>query len=108
MNTWHIYYFYLFFRYVTSVLPSGGEDLNGDEADKIIKFKNSLGIDDPDAAAMHMEVLLVFLQKKSKEKETDKNMVSDFFVCLFDRLVGVSPGKGWKLVIVKEMLNSVG
>lgn len=49
--------FYLFLRYVTSILPSGDEDLKGDEADIIIKFKNSLGIDDPDAAAMHMEVL---------------------------------------------------
>lgn len=29
--------------------------------DTIIKFKNALGIDDPDAAAMHMEVLLCFI-----------------------------------------------
>lgn len=41
---------------MTSVLPTGGEDLKGDEVDKIINFKNSLGIEDPDAAAMHMEV----------------------------------------------------
>ncbi|KAI7727898.1 hypothetical protein M8C21_010187 [Ambrosia artemisiifolia] len=45
----------IYCRYVLSVLPSDGEDLKGDEADIIIKFKNSLGIDDPDAAAMHME-----------------------------------------------------
>lgn len=42
--------------FVTSVLPTGGEDLKGDEVDKIINFKNSLGIEDPDAAAMHMEI----------------------------------------------------
>lgn len=47
---------YYSFRYVTSVLPSGGEDLRGDEAEKIVMFKNALGIDDPDAASMHMEV----------------------------------------------------
>lgn len=43
-------------RFVTSVLPVGNEDLKGDEVDKIIKFKSALGIDDPDAASMHMEV----------------------------------------------------
>lgn len=42
--------------FVTSVLPTGGEDLKGDEVDKIINFKNALGIEDPDAAAMHMEI----------------------------------------------------
>ncbi|XP_004500340.1 protein TIC110, chloroplastic-like [Cicer arietinum] len=43
-------------QFVSSVLPPGGEELKGDEADRIISFKNSLGIDDPDAAAMHIEV----------------------------------------------------
>ena len=40
-------------------LPPGSEELKGDEADTIINFKNALGIDDPDAAAMHMEVFLL-------------------------------------------------
>lgn len=44
------------FRFVTSVLPPEGEDLKGDEVDKIVKFKSALGIEDPDAAAMHLEV----------------------------------------------------
>ncbi|XP_045824097.1 protein TIC110, chloroplastic-like [Trifolium pratense] len=43
-------------EFVSSVLPPGGEELKGDEADRIISFKNSLGIDDPDAANMHIEV----------------------------------------------------
>eukprot|EP00252_Welwitschia_mirabilis_P003221 TRINITY_DN13309_c0_g1_i1.p1 TRINITY_DN13309_c0_g1~~TRINITY_DN13309_c0_g1_i1.p1 ORF type:complete len:982 (-),score=224.75 TRINITY_DN13309_c0_g1_i1:486-3431(-) len=43
-------------RYVSSVLPSPNKDLNGDEADAIVYFKNVLGIDDPDAAAVHMEI----------------------------------------------------
>lgn len=46
----------LYCRFVTSVVPPGSEDLKGDEVDTIIKFKSSLGIDDPDAAAMHMEI----------------------------------------------------
>nr|GMD14051.1 protein TIC110, chloroplastic [Ipomoea batatas] len=46
----------IYCRYVTAVLPPGNEDLRGDEVDTIIKFKNALGIDDPDAAAMHMEI----------------------------------------------------
>ena len=48
----------LMVRFVSSVLPPGGEELKGDEVDRIINFKNSIGIDDPDAAAMHMEVFL--------------------------------------------------
>lgn len=46
----------LYCRFVSSVLPPGSQDLNGDEVDTIIKFKNALGIDDPDAAGMHMEI----------------------------------------------------
>lgn len=44
---------------MSSVFPEGGEDLKGDEVNTIIEFKNALGIDDPDAAAMHMEVIVV-------------------------------------------------
>lgn len=47
------------FRFVSSVLPPGSQGLKGDEVDVIVKFKNALGMDDPEAAAMHMEVLLV-------------------------------------------------
>ncbi|KAK1412731.1 hypothetical protein QVD17_34210 [Tagetes erecta] len=63
----------IYCRYVTSVLPSGGEDLKGDEADIIIKFKNSLGIDDPDAAAMHMEIgRRIFRQRlETGDREAD-------------------------------------
>jgi len=44
-------------RYVYSVLPPGDEDLKGTEVQAIIKFKRALGLDDVDAANMHMEVL---------------------------------------------------
>jgi hypothetical protein len=40
---------------VTEILPPGNEDLKGDEADSILAFKNALGLDDPDAAAVHIE-----------------------------------------------------
>lgn len=43
---------------MSSVLPPGGEDLKGNEVEIITNFKIALGIDDPDAANMHVEVLL--------------------------------------------------
>ncbi|KAL5757055.1 hypothetical protein ACOSQ2_021801 [Xanthoceras sorbifolium] len=46
----------IYCQFVTSVFPPGSEELKGDEVEKIIKFKNALGIDDPDAASMHMEI----------------------------------------------------
>ena len=49
----------LSFKFVSFALPPGSEELKGDEADTIINFKKALGIDDPDAAAMHMEVFLL-------------------------------------------------
>lgn len=54
----------LLFRFVQSVLPPGNEELNGSEVDSIIRFKSALGIDDPEAAAMHMEVLLQWSSNK--------------------------------------------
>jgi len=59
LNDYFIYN--VLFRFVSSVLPPGGEELKGDEVDRIVAFKNSLGIDDPDAAAMHMEVFFCLL-----------------------------------------------
>lgn len=47
-------------RFVSAVIPPGKEDLKGNEFEAIIQFKSSLGIDDPDAAAMHMEVQYFF------------------------------------------------
>lgn len=46
----------LYSRFVSSVLPPGAENLKGNEVETIIKFKNALGIDDPDAASVHMEI----------------------------------------------------
>ncbi|KAF3796267.1 TIC110 protein [Nymphaea thermarum] len=46
----------LYSRFVMSVLGTGNASLEGDEVDRIIKFKCALGIDDPDAADVHMEL----------------------------------------------------
>ncbi|KDP30450.1 hypothetical protein JCGZ_17138 [Jatropha curcas] len=46
----------LYCRFVSSVLPPGGEDLKGNEVEIISNFKSALGIDDPDAASMHVEI----------------------------------------------------
>lgn len=43
------------------MIPPGSEELRGNEAETIIKFKDALGIDDPDAASMHMEVSFHYL-----------------------------------------------
>jgi len=51
----------LYAGYVTGILPPGNEDLKGDEVEQIIAFKTALGLDDPDAAAMHIEVQFTFL-----------------------------------------------
>ncbi|KAJ6745166.1 PROTEIN TIC110 CHLOROPLASTIC [Salix purpurea] len=46
----------LYSMFVSSVIPPGGEELTGNEVETIINFKNALGIDDPDAASMHVEL----------------------------------------------------
>jgi len=46
----------LYACYVTGILPPGNEELKGDEVESIIAFKNALGLDDSDAAAMHIEI----------------------------------------------------
>ncbi|KAG0472685.1 hypothetical protein HPP92_014542 [Vanilla planifolia] len=46
----------LYSRFVSSILPPGSENLKGNEVELIIKFKNALGIDDTDAASVHMEI----------------------------------------------------
>ncbi|EEF44660.1 protein TIC110, chloroplastic [Ricinus communis] len=46
----------MYCRFVSSVLPPGNEDLKGNEVETIINFKSAMGIDDPDAASMHVEI----------------------------------------------------
>ncbi|KAK1320600.1 hypothetical protein QJS10_CPA03g00992 [Acorus calamus] len=66
-------------RFVHSVIPLGGESFNendnlkGNEVETIIKFKNALGIDDPDAASVHMEIgRRIFRQRlETGDREAD-------------------------------------
>lgn len=64
----------IYCRFVSAVLPPGGEDLKGDEVDNIIKFKSSLGIDDPDAAAMHMEIGRRIFRERLETGDRDSDM----------------------------------
>ncbi|KAL0458855.1 UNVERIFIED_CONTAM: protein, chloroplastic [Sesamum latifolium] len=79
----------IYCRFVSAILPPENEDLKGDEVETIIKFKSSLGIDDPDAAAMHMEVAL--------------HLLLEFTV----KLVGEFSGKDLKLGIVMLIWHNV-
>ncbi|XP_020210631.1 protein TIC110, chloroplastic [Cajanus cajan] len=64
----------IYSEFVTSVLPPGGEELKGDEVDRIVSFKNSLGIDDPDAAAMHMEIGRKFFRQRLEVGDRDADV----------------------------------
>ncbi|KAL3700437.1 hypothetical protein R1sor_018459 [Riccia sorocarpa] len=46
----------LYDRYITDIIPPGNEDLVGNEADHIVQFKNALGLEDPEAATVHIEI----------------------------------------------------
>ncbi|KAF5186744.1 hypothetical protein FRX31_023661 [Thalictrum thalictroides] len=63
----------LYSWFVTSILPPGGENLKGTEVETIVKFKGALGIDDPDAATVHMEIgRRIFRQRlETGDKEAD-------------------------------------
>ncbi|KAM7496381.1 hypothetical protein LguiA_020795 [Lonicera macranthoides] len=61
-------------EYVSAVLPPGNEDLKGHEADAIIKFKSALGLDDPDAAAMHMEIGRRIFRQRLETGDRDDDM----------------------------------
>lgn len=49
-----------FTSFITDIIPPGNEDLKGDEADEIIKFKHALNLEDPDAASVHIEASFCF------------------------------------------------
>ncbi|XP_024019050.1 protein TIC110, chloroplastic [Morus notabilis] len=64
----------LYCRFLSSVLPPGSEDLSGNEVDTIINFKNALGIDDPEAAAMHMEIGRRIFRQRLETGDRDADM----------------------------------
>ncbi|KAK9681905.1 hypothetical protein RND81_10G035800 [Saponaria officinalis] len=64
----------LYLRFVSSVLPPANEDLKGTEVETIIKFKNALGIDDPDAANMHIEIARRIFRQRLETGDRDGDM----------------------------------
>ncbi|CAN4128372.1 unnamed protein product [Withania somnifera] len=64
----------IYCRYVSAVLHTRTEELRGDEVDSIIKFKNALGIDDPDAADMHMEIGRRIFRQRLETGDRDGDM----------------------------------
>ncbi|CAD6213041.1 unnamed protein product [Miscanthus lutarioriparius] len=64
----------LYARYIYSVLPPGDEDLKGTEVQAIIKFKRALGLDDIDAANMHMEIGRRIYRERLETSDRDADM----------------------------------
>ncbi|XP_028768886.1 protein TIC110, chloroplastic [Neltuma alba] len=64
----------IYCQFVSSVLPPGGQELKGDEVDRIINFKNSLGIDDPDAASMHIEIGRKYFRQRLEVGDRDADI----------------------------------
>uniref|UniRef100_A0A0E0BC38 Chloroplast inner envelope protein n=1 Tax=Oryza glumipatula TaxID=40148 RepID=A0A0E0BC38_9ORYZ len=64
----------LYARFLYSVLPPGDEDLKGDEVQTIIKFKSALGLDDVDAANMHMEIGRRIYRERLETRDRDADM----------------------------------
>ncbi|KAM6578407.1 hypothetical protein CsatB_030244 [Cannabis sativa] len=88
----------LYCQFVSSVLPKGSQELSGNEVDTIISFKNALGIDDPEAAAMHMEIGRRLFRQRLETGDRDGDLeerrslsiISDSPVQAFQKLIYVS------------------
>ncbi|KAG9441612.1 hypothetical protein H6P81_017466 [Aristolochia fimbriata] len=80
----------LYSRFLSSVLPPENENLEGHEVDTIVKFKNALGIDDPDAASVHLEFARQIYRQRLEtgDKDGDKELRRAF----------------WKLVYVSNLV----
>ncbi|KAL5974558.1 hypothetical protein ACLOJK_031228 [Asimina triloba] len=64
----------LYSRFVSSVLPPGSENLKGNEVESIVEFKNALGIDDPDAAAVHVEIGRCIFRQRLETGDRDADI----------------------------------
>ncbi|KAJ4963582.1 hypothetical protein NE237_023521 [Protea cynaroides] len=64
----------LYSQFVFSVLPPGSENLKGNEVETIMQFKNALGIDDPDAAAVHIEIGKHFFRQRLEMGDRDADI----------------------------------
>ncbi|KAF6994892.1 hypothetical protein CFC21_011492 [Triticum aestivum] len=64
----------LYGSFLYSVLPPGDEDLKGDEVEVIAKFKRGLGLDDVDAANMHMEIGRRLYRERLETRDRDADI----------------------------------
>ncbi|KAL5231400.1 hypothetical protein ABZP36_030176 [Zizania latifolia] len=64
----------LYARFLYSVLPPADEDLKGNEVEVIVKFKKALGLDDVDAANMHMEIGRRIYRERLETRDRDADM----------------------------------
>ncbi|CAI5964990.1 unnamed protein product [Closterium sp. NIES-64] len=91
----------LYEKFVSSVIPPGNEPLRGDESDLISRFKASMGLEDEDAAAAHIEVgRRIFRQRLEtgdKEAAFEERQA-------FQKLVYVSNLAFQKLVYVSNLV----
>ncbi|KAB5530216.1 hypothetical protein DKX38_020297 [Salix brachista] len=80
----------IYCQFVSSVLPPGGEELRGNEVETIISFKNALGIDDPDAASMHVEHGRRIFRQRLETGDPDGDVEQRRVVQAFQKLIYVS------------------
>ncbi|CAM0956673.1 unnamed protein product [Alopecurus aequalis] len=64
----------LYASFLYSVLPPGDEDLKGNEVEVIVKFKRGLGLDDVDAANMHMEIGRRLYRERLETRDRDADI----------------------------------
>ncbi|XP_044398580.1 protein TIC110, chloroplastic [Triticum aestivum] len=64
----------LYGSFLYSVLPPGDEDLKGNEVEVIAKFKRGLGLDDVDAANMHMEIGRRLYRERLETRDRDADI----------------------------------
>ncbi|KAI4307577.1 hypothetical protein L6164_030749 [Bauhinia variegata] len=93
----------IYSQFLSFVLSPGGQELKGDEVDRIVNFKNALGIDDPDAAAMHMEIGRKIYRQRlevgDRDADIEQRRLSELHqhlnqaideICAFQKLIYVS------------------
>jgi hypothetical protein len=61
----------LYDAYLSSVLPPGNENLKGDEVERVIAFKNAIGMEDADAAPVHIEVGRRIFRSRMEQGDRD-------------------------------------
>eukprot|EP00898_Chlorokybus_atmophyticus_P004586 jgi/Chlat1/5128/Chrsp33S08967 len=95
----------LYDGYLSNMIPRGDEPLVGDEAERLRVFKDALGLEDRDAADVHMEVgRRIYRQRLevgSKDLETEERRAFQKLVFVSTQLFGEAKARfllPWKRV----------